>query len=100
MRTWITPSRWPAALLVATLAGLAGGLGARLAGADELADRVLVLTVVAGLLPPAVSVAGRVGPGARRGAARHRLRRPLGEAGPTVPGQKGHPSLGRPPAAP
>jgi cation transport ATPase len=57
MRTWITASRWPAALLAVTLAGLAGGLGARLAGADALGDRVLTLTVVAGLLPLAVSVA-------------------------------------------
>ena len=58
MRTWITPSRRPAALLAVALAGLAGGLGARLAGADELGDRVLALTVVTGLLPLAVSVAG------------------------------------------
>jgi cation transport ATPase len=57
MRTWITPDRRPATLLVVALAGLAGGLGARLAGADELADRVLALTVLAGLLPLAVSVA-------------------------------------------
>jgi len=35
MRSWITPSRRPAALLAVALAGLAGGLGARLAGADE-----------------------------------------------------------------
>ena len=48
MRTWITPSRRPAALLAVTLAGLAGGLAAWLAGADELGDRVLALTVVAG----------------------------------------------------
>ena len=58
MRTWITPGRRPAVLLVVTLAGLAAGLGARLAGADELGDRVLALTVVTGLLPLAVSVAG------------------------------------------
>jgi heavy metal translocating P-type ATPase len=58
MRSWITPARRPAALLVVTLAGLAGGLGARLAGEEALASRVLALTVVAGLLPLAVSVAG------------------------------------------
>jgi heavy metal translocating P-type ATPase len=38
-------------------AGLAAGLGARLAGAVELSDRVLALTVAAGLVPLAVSVA-------------------------------------------
>jgi cation transport ATPase len=58
MRTWIAPSRRPAVLLAVALAGLAGGLGARLAGAGELGDRVLALTVAAGLLPLAVSVAG------------------------------------------
>jgi soluble P-type ATPase len=56
MRTWITPSRRPAALLAVALAGLAGGLGARLAGADELGDRILALTVVTGLLPLAGAV--------------------------------------------
>jgi len=60
MRTWMTPSRRPAALLAVALAGLAGGLGARLAGADELGDRILALTVAAGLLPLAVSVAGAI----------------------------------------
>jgi hypothetical protein len=89
MRSWITPSRRPAALLAVTLAGLAGGIGARLAGEEALAGRVLALTVVAGLLPLAVSVAGAL------------PRRPCGGGtGPTGPGRVGHPSLGRPPAAP
>jgi heavy metal translocating P-type ATPase len=42
---------------VLVLAGLAGGLAARLAGADRLGDRLLTLAVVAGLLPLVVSVA-------------------------------------------
>jgi hypothetical protein len=58
MRTWITPSRRPAALLAAALGGLVVGLGARLAGAG-LGDRILAVTVAAGLLPLTVSVAGR-----------------------------------------
>jgi hypothetical protein len=62
MRSWITPSRRPAALLAVTLAGLAAPL--------------LLL------------------------AAEEAPRRPCGGTGPTGPGRAGHPSLGRPPAAP
>jgi cation transport ATPase len=57
MRTLTTPSRRAVALLAVALAGLAGGLLARLAGASVLGDRILGLTVAAGLLPLAVSVA-------------------------------------------
>jgi len=57
MRTLTTPSRRAVALLAVALAGLAGGLLARLAGAAVLGDRILGLTVAAGLLPLAVSVA-------------------------------------------
>jgi heavy metal translocating P-type ATPase len=45
-------------LLAAAVAGLAGGLAAWLAGAAGLADVVLGATVVAALVPLAVSVAG------------------------------------------
>ncbi|HET6815522.1 MAG TPA: heavy metal translocating P-type ATPase [Actinomycetota bacterium] len=44
-------------LLGLALAGLAGGLGAWLAGADQFGDRLLALTVAAGLVPLAVAVA-------------------------------------------
>jgi cation transport ATPase len=57
MPAWNRPGWRAAALLVLALAGLAGGLGARLAGADRLGDRLLALTVAAGLLPLGVSVA-------------------------------------------
>jgi heavy metal translocating P-type ATPase len=52
------PGRRAAVLLAAAVAGLAGGLAARLAGAAGLADLVLGATVVAALVPLAVSVAG------------------------------------------
>jgi heavy metal translocating P-type ATPase len=56
MSGWNRPGRRAAALLALAVAGLAGGLGARLAGAVQLGDRLLALTVAAGLLPLAVSV--------------------------------------------
>jgi len=50
-------SAWNTVALLAAGAGLAGGVGARLAGAAGLGDAVLALTVVGGLVPLAVSVA-------------------------------------------
>jgi heavy metal translocating P-type ATPase len=57
MRTLTTPSRRAVALLAVALCGLASGLAVRLAGVATLGDRILALTVAAGLLPLAVSVA-------------------------------------------
>jgi heavy metal translocating P-type ATPase len=57
MQTWLGPGRRAVVLLALAVAGLAGGVWARLAGADQLGDRVLTLTVAAGLVPLAVSVA-------------------------------------------
>jgi heavy metal translocating P-type ATPase len=57
MSAWRRPGWRAAALLALALAGLAGGLGAWLAGAIQLGDRLLALTVAAGLVPLAVSVA-------------------------------------------
>ena len=57
MQTWFGSGRRAVVLLALAVAGLAGGLWARLAGADQLGDRVLTLTVAAGLVPLAVSVA-------------------------------------------
>jgi cation transport ATPase len=57
MSAWKRPGRRAAVWLALALAGLAGGLGAWLAGADQLGDRLLAVTVVAGLLPLAVSEA-------------------------------------------
>jgi heavy metal translocating P-type ATPase len=56
MQAWTEPGRRAAALLLLALAGLAGGLGAWLAGADQLGDHLLALTVAAGLVPLTVSV--------------------------------------------
>ena len=56
MQTWLGPGRRAVVLLALAVAGLAGGLWARLAGAHQLGDRVLTLTVAAGLVPLAVSV--------------------------------------------
>ncbi|HEU4896930.1 MAG TPA: HAD-IC family P-type ATPase, partial [Actinomycetota bacterium] len=56
MQTWLGPGRRAVVLLALAVAGLAGGVWARLAGADQLGDRVLTLTVAAGLVPLAVSV--------------------------------------------
>jgi heavy metal translocating P-type ATPase len=59
--TWAaSPGRRAALLLAAAVAGLVGGLAARLAGAAELANLILGVTVVAGLVPLAVSVARRL----------------------------------------
>ena len=57
MQAWLGPGRRAVVLLALAVAGLAGGLWARLAGADQLGDRILTLTVAAGLVPLAVSVA-------------------------------------------
>jgi heavy metal translocating P-type ATPase len=54
------PARRSALLLGAATAGLGAGLAARLAGAGGLGDLVLGLTVAAGLVPLAVSVARRL----------------------------------------
>jgi cation transport ATPase len=56
-RTWGRPA-WRAATSPGlALAGLVGGLGARLAGAARLGDLLLSLTVAVGLVPLAGSVA-------------------------------------------
>jgi heavy metal translocating P-type ATPase len=60
MEAWNRPGWRAGALLVLALVGLAAGLGARLAGAVELGDRLLSLTVLAGLVPLAVSAARAV----------------------------------------
>jgi heavy metal translocating P-type ATPase len=57
MSAWKRPGRRAAVWLALALAGLAGGLAAWLAGAAQLGDRLLAVTVAAGLLPLAVSVA-------------------------------------------
>jgi heavy metal translocating P-type ATPase len=56
MPAWKRPGWRAAALLALALAGLAGGLVARLAGATRLGDGLLALTVAAELVPLAVSV--------------------------------------------
>ena len=70
MQTWLGPGRRAVVLLALAVAGLAGGLWARLAGAHQLGDRVLTLTVAAGLVPLAVSVPRPGAAGARRGCDR------------------------------
>ena len=57
MQTWFGPGRRAVVLLALAVAGLAGGLWARLPGAGQLGDRILTLTVAVGLVPLAVSVA-------------------------------------------
>jgi heavy metal translocating P-type ATPase len=61
VRTQSRPAWRAATSLALAVAGLVGGLGARLAGADRLGDLLLSLTVVVGLVPLAVSVARAVG---------------------------------------
>lgn len=57
METWFGPDRRAAGLLALAVAGLAGGLWAHFAGAGQLGDHILTLTVAAGLVPLAASVA-------------------------------------------
>ena len=57
MQTWFGPGRRAVVLLAVAVAGLAGGLWARLAGAGQFGDRVLTLIVAPGLVPLTVSVA-------------------------------------------
>jgi heavy metal translocating P-type ATPase len=56
MSAWRRPGRLAAVWLALALAGLVGGLGAWLVGADQLGDHLLALTVAAGLVPLTVSV--------------------------------------------
>ena len=60
MRAWSRPGWRAATALALALAGLAGGVGAWLAGAGRLSDLLLSLTVAVGLVPLAVSVARSV----------------------------------------
>ena len=70
MQAWFGPGRRAVVLLALATAGLAGGLLARLAGAGQLGDRILTLTVAAGLVPLAVSVARALVRRAGRGCDR------------------------------